>query len=144
MENEVARLKQNKNKSSSLAGSDLEFNTRIDGSEADVLSAKDREILRLKKELNGFKIDLLGMRLPANTSAYLLSPIKANDGEDLDQLDVLSRMLPQPPSSGTSNGILRKEFKKLVASIQDQYEVELEEERMKRRHLEERIAKMQI
>ena len=41
-----------------------------------------------------------------------------------------------------SNGILRKEFKKIVGEIQDQYEVELNEERIRRRKLEQELNKL--
>lgn len=141
-----------------------------DGSESgfqnyDSITLKDKEIAKLRKELNLLKIDKLGMK--NNTSHYNLSQsmLTSNESPDSSRLNVESDLISindrnnnggisdeqsdmtistRPTSmstvSYTSNGILRKEFKKIVSDIQDQYEVELEEERFKRRQLQDQLA----
>lgn len=120
------------------------------------LSSKEKEITRLRKELNSLKVDYIGLR-PLPTTAGAMSPThnlsahalvgggtenyydngSLNDGSD-DGSNSVSRPVS---TSGMSNGILRKEFKKIVGDLQDQYEVELGEERLRRRKLEEQIQK---
>ena len=45
-------------------------------------------------------------------------------------------------SSGVANALLRKEFKKIVNEMQDQYELDLTAERMRRKKLEEELAQL--
>lgn len=109
------------------------------------LASKEREISRLRKELNSLKIDNIGVK-PGSIGGFsptqnlsTQSLVIGNDFSDDnsgDNEEVISRPVS---SSGMSNGILRKEFKKIVGNIQDQYEVELGEERMRRRKLEEQL-----
>lgn len=72
--------------------------------------AKDKEIAKLKSQLALLKIDKLG-----------------EEGEDEDR------------KKSMSNAILRKEFKKIVSDIQDQYEIELGHERILRQELQNKI-----
>ncbi|KAL6453237.1 hypothetical protein SBY92_004804 [Candida maltosa Xu316] len=147
------------------ASSSSSASAAINGS--DTLENKDKEISRLRKELNLIKIDKLGK--PYNThhnsssTSFLASPnmdsmnhlsVSPITGESLnipessiltevedeDNTSVNSHGRPVS-TSGFSNGILRKEFKKIVSDIQDQYEMELAEERMRRRKLEEELNK---
>lgn len=111
----------------------------------DSLQAKDKEIAKLRKELNLLKIEYLGNKSPRNSvivNSSLLSNIEDEDDRQLthsqSSLNYKSHGL-----SSMSNAILRKEFKKIVSDIQDQYEVELGEERHKRRNLEERLQKLE-
>lgn len=135
------------------------------GSDSDSLENKDKEISRLRKELNMLKIDKLGKSYTshhnASTSSFLSSPnldfthsaISPITGEslnipdssilmDADEDNTSINSHGRPSSSGYSNGILRKEFKKIVSDIQDQYELELAEERVRRRKLEEELEKL--
>lgn len=146
----------------------------------DLLESKDKEISRLRKELNLLKIDKLGKSYGNNhnnnsTSSFLQSPnldnhqqnaftsvspitgeflnipelsTLPNGGEDEDENATINSHTShtsnngnkRPVSiSGFSNGILRKEFKKIVSDIQDQYEMELAEERLRRRKLQEQL-----
>lgn len=109
------------------------------------LESKEREISRLRKELNLFKIENLGMK-PATLGGFspthnisAQSLVISNDYIDDTSGDNEENISRPVSSSGMSNGILRKEFKKIVSNIQDQYEVELGEERMRRRQLEEQL-----
>ncbi|RCK63214.1 hypothetical protein Cantr_10006 [Candida viswanathii] len=138
------------------------------GSDSNSLGVKDKEISRLRKELNLLKVEKLGK--PFNnahynnsTGSFLTSPnvefsnsaISPITGESL-HLPIDSSILHDDEedahsvnshggrplsSSGFSNGILRKEFKKIVSDIQDQYELELAEERVRRRKLEDELEK---
>lgn len=108
---------------------------------AESLEAKDQEIARLWKELNLLKIDNLGAK-SGNTSG-LLSPLLLSgngnsdeDGTDYIQLQASPSLYKSYGATSTSNAILRKEFKKIVAEIQDHYEVELGKERLRARQLE--------
>ena len=135
------------------------------GSDSDSLENKDKEITRLRKELNLLKIEKIGKPYNSNHNVSMtsfvsspnlefnhsavISPITGEslnipdsttlvDGDD-DNASVNSH--GRPSSSGYSNGILRKEFRKIVSDIQDQYEMELAEERVRRRKLEEELEK---
>ncbi|PVH23274.1 hypothetical protein CXQ85_003008 [Candidozyma haemuli] len=107
--------------------------------------AKDKEISRLRKELNSLRIDNMGNKSPR--SSELLSPsLLSNTSVDEDQANSTFPSSPGYPGfsgmgggSSMSNAILRKEFKKIVSDIQDQYEVELGKERLKRKQLEEKL-----
>ncbi|KAG2731737.1 hypothetical protein G9P44_005324 [Scheffersomyces stipitis] len=146
---------------SSVSSSDLNSNH-------DTLSSKDKEIAKLRKELSAMKVEQLGMK-NNNASSYSLlnaSPRLSSEGVNLhtsvspitgeslhvphdsiniddDDENLLSaRPISGIPSNSTSNAILRKEFKKIVNDIQDQYEVELGEERYKRRLLQEELVQL--
>lgn len=144
----------------------------------DNINSKDKEISRLRKELNLLKIDKLGH--PRNNSQIFSSSPRHNNlspssshgnisspppmqssllldndtleppshDDEMSELQSLSSAMSttRPTSaqgSSMSNGILRKEFKKIVGDIQDQYELELSEEKLKRRQLQEQLAKLQ-
>lgn len=81
--------------------------------------SKDKEIAKLRRELNHLKIDKLG--------------------SSNEQIEDSSE---RQPSIGMSNGILRKEFKKIVSDIQDQYDIELSQERLLRKKCQEELQKM--
>lgn len=135
LEKEVARLR--------AGGSSVSLDS-LASREANDL--KDKEIARLRKELNLLKIDTMGNKLPrslAFVSPSLLSGLNAEEDEPNG-----STLATSPGYSGflsmggnsMSNAILRKEFKKIVSDIQDQYEVELGKERLRRRQLEEKLS----
>lgn len=121
---------------------------------SDNIDAKDREISKLRKELNLLKIDKLGIKNSAtklaspnssNSALSALSPITSNfpsSYTDVDGIETES-VIPSRPtstnSSSTSNGILRTEFKKIVEDIHDQYELQLTEEKYKRRQLQDKF-----
>lgn len=147
----------------------------------DNIDAKDREISKLRKELNALKVDKMGTKIASGShvasprllhasptsSQHNLSLLTGPPGstnsadgleasgylglgvsvDDDDDSRLVSSALSTRPtsygSSSTSNGILRKEFKKIVSDIQDQYEVELGEERLKRRQLQEQLLRLQ-
>lgn len=133
-------------------------------------SAKDKEIARLRKELSLLKVDRMGTKPSlSNTSSHVSSPLGGHmlapyesmaaltsatslvsnlhnvslieDDEGLESRPSSSSGVPLS-NGGTSNGILRKEFKKIVNDIHDQYEVELSQEKMKRKKLQEEYMKM--
>mmetsp|Transcript_7543 Transcript_7543/g.9521 ORF Transcript_7543/g.9521 Transcript_7543/m.9521 type:complete len:574 (-) Transcript_7543:28-1749(-) len=123
-----------------------------DGS--DSIDAKDREISKLRKELNLLKIDKLGIKNSAaklaspnssNTVLSALSPITSNFPTSYSEADSneAEPVMPSRPTSissnSTSNGILRTEFKKIVEDIHEQYEMQLTEERYKRKQLQDKI-----
>lgn len=122
LEKEVARLKN-----SSCAS--------LIGSSRDLLEAKDKEIAQLRRAVNEYKIECMGTRSHAFAGESLLTPDSADS-------DVFPPIKPQGTS--VSNAILRKEFKKIVADIQDQYEIELEEERFQRRAHEEKLLQLEL
>lgn len=69
------------------------------------------------------------------------------DAEDnTNSLQLNSAFVARPSSFGnsTSTAILRKEFKKIISDIQDQYELELSEERIRRRKLSEEVKKLTL
>lgn len=119
----------------------------------DDIEAKDREISKLRKDLNLLRIETLGYRTSKSPSSSCsaniscLSPVAANleyleekgyPGEQSSPYEI------RPNSSGSSmsTGILRDEFKKIVEELHDQYELELCEERMRRRKLEEELKNL--
>lgn len=125
LEKEINLLKNGS--SSSLASS----------SSRDILESKDKEIAQLRREINAYKIEFLGNKSPRFSVNGALPTPEDNDNE------TFSPSL-KPLGSSMSTAILRKEFKKIVADMQDQYEIELNEERYKRRDLEEKLLKLEI
>ncbi|KAF8001694.1 hypothetical protein HF325_004195 [Metschnikowia pulcherrima] len=99
------------------------------------LKTKDREIYRLRRELNCLKIEVLGDKSPRASTAVNSSLLSSLESETQDER-ASNPMVSPSRLKATSTAILRKEFKKIVEDIQDQYEIELEEERAKRRLLE--------
>lgn len=83
--------------------------------------SKDKEIAKLRRELNHFKIDNLG-------ATHKDSNLAQNGDQVADETSS-----DRPSSIGMSNGILRKEFKKIISDMQDQYEMELSQERLLRK-----------
>lgn len=109
------------------------------------LQAKDKEIAKLRKELNLLKIENLGNKSPRNSIIVNSSLLSTMDDDD-DRSLLHSGASPNYKSHGLSsmsNAILRKEFKKIVSEIQDQYEIELGKERHNRRNLEEQLLKLE-
>ncbi|RLV88544.1 hypothetical protein JA9_004184 [Meyerozyma sp. JA9] len=127
----------------------------------DTTKAKDAEIARLKKEVSFLKIDRLGSNtasspkrgtnlspvssfntLGSSESAASIGAAETDDNANSSQLN--SAFVARPSSFGnsTSTAILRKEFKKIISDIQDQYELELSEERIRRRKLSEEVKKL--
>lgn len=114
----------------------------------DSVDAKDKEISRLRKELNLLRIDNMGSKLPINSGMASPSLLSHNSNSSNEE-DHANSTIPHSPGypgflsmnsgSSMSNAILRKEFKKIVSDIQDQYEVELGKERLKRKQLEEKL-----
>ncbi|KAI5953934.1 PEA2 [Candida margitis] len=114
------------------------------------LESKNKEITKLRKELNLLKVDNIGVskRSSAATSlkhssADFSSPQVGKNSGTSDEDDTTSQISSvasrggATSASGVSNGILRSEFKKIVSEMQDFYEQELAEERMVRKRLEE-------
>lgn len=127
LEKEVARYRN---------GSSISLNE----SSHDTLDAKDKEIAQLRKDINLLKVEYLGTKSPRNSiiaSPPMLFAPEMNGGNN-------NAVQQKPSASSASSSILRKEFKKLVTGIQDQYEVELAEERLKRRQLEDKLAKLDM
>lgn len=147
--NSILEKELNKLKKTNLSN---QSSTAYDSS--DNIDAKDREISKLRKELNLLKIDKLGIKNSAtklaspnssNSALSALSPITSNfpsSYTDVDGIETES-VIPSRPtstnSSSTSNGILRTEFKKIVEDIHDQYELQLTEEKYKRRQLQDKF-----
>lgn len=123
----------------------------------DSFDTKDKEISRLRKELNLLKIDKLGIKqggskltsptTSSTSNISTLSPITSNFSADYmdagpESADVNCLISTRPTSIGTnsmSNGILRTEFKKIVEDIHNQYELQLGEEKLQRRKLQEAL-----
>ncbi|GBL49550.1 hypothetical_protein [Candidozyma auris] len=131
LEKEISRLR---------SGSSVSVNTM----DSDSSSAKDKEISRLRKELNSLKIETMGNKSPRNSGTMTSSLItNATADENTESTEATSPSYSSFSSMGAgssmSNAILRKEFKKIVADLQDQYEVELGKERLKRKQLEEKL-----
>lgn len=137
-----------------LAAADVSYTHDLDA-----VDQKDREIARLRKELSLLKVDRAGLTTPhpmfsllplmlhaaelpfsssANVAILPIRELALPDTED----DALLTLLATGPRHGTSAGILRKEFKKIVADIHEQYEVSLGEERIRRRKLQEELEKL--
>lgn len=132
----------------------------------DSITSKDKEISRLRKELNLLRIEKLGKKAPSPVEALSSPPASlVNNFQhhmntsadalsvpgDLEEDDALINSASTRPTSitgysslagGMSNGILRKEFKKIVSEMHDQYDVELSEERIKRRNLQQELDKL--
>lgn len=105
----------------------------------DTLDAKDKEIAQLRKDINLLKVEYLGSKSPRN------STIASPPLPFAPEMGASGTPIPQKPTaSSASSAILRKEFKKLVTDMQDRYEVELGEERVKRRQLEDKLAKLDV
>lgn len=139
----------------------------IDDSET--VAHKDKEISKLRREINLLKVEKIGLKngtvsprlLDSSQSGFhnlreSVSPITGevltfpndNLAED-DDANLIASGSTRPTSmgysstsSGTSNGILRKEFKKIVIDIQDQYELEIGQERIRRRKLQAELDKL--
>lgn len=94
------------------------------------IQSKDLEISKLRKEINGLRIDSMGSSLSPR-------PL----GEFSPNMDT-SEDLATRSSNATSSGILRKEFKKIIGDMQDQYEVELNEERVNRKRIEKELERL--
>lgn len=149
LENEVRKLRMG-------AGDQTE--------DLDTTKAKDAEIARLKKEVSFLKIDRLGLKTGSSpkrgnnlspissfntlgSSENLNTSVSGADAEDnTNSLQLNSAFVARPSSFGnsTSTAILRKEFKKIISDIQDQYELELSEERIRRRKLSEEVKKLTL
>lgn len=128
----------------------------------DSIEQKEKEISRLSKEINMMKIDRVGLsslslNLPSglqtlpflSTANIAISPVRAQTLPDTTEEDqdehssfVLGILVAPRVQGSTSTGILRKEFKKIVTDIQEQYEVKLGEERIRRRKLQEELEKL--
>lgn len=126
LETEVSRLKN---------GSSMSLSSNL--SSRDILESKDKEIAQLRREVNAYKIEFLGNKSPHESMHSALLTPESNEGESMSPSF-------KPMGLSMSNAILRKEFKKIVADMQDQYEIELSEERLKRRELEEKVQRLEI
>ncbi|CCG21574.1 hypothetical protein CORT_0A11890 [Candida orthopsilosis Co 90-125] len=128
---------------SSMSGSmSPSYSTSIDN--------KNKEITKLRKELNLLKVDNIGVSkrssaatsLKYNSGDFSSTTTGKNSGTS-DEDDVTSQISSiasrggTTSASGVSNSILRSEFKKIVSEMQDFYEQELAEERMLRKRLED-------
>ncbi|CAK9440286.1 uncharacterized protein LODBEIA_P43860 [Lodderomyces beijingensis] len=149
----------------------LGYRANQSSSTVDLLSPshdKDQEISRLRRELNLLKVNKTGSSTPPDTGgASTLVSSSTNQAEHSTNISPVTRAgLGAPFSSlnvspsdeqdgswsssptkavssrGVSNDILRKEFKKIVNELQDQYEMDLTEERLKRKKLEEELARL--
>lgn len=106
----------------------------LSSSSRDLLESKDKEIAQLRREVNNYKIECLGNKSPRNSTI--------GTGHSPEPIDMESSPSYKSLGPSVSSAILRKEFKKMVAEMQDQYEIELNEERFKRRDLEEKLQKI--
>ncbi|KAK6462381.1 protein required for some forms of polarized growth, localized to sites of polarized growth [Scheffersomyces coipomensis] len=138
----------------------------ISDSNSNIIQLKDKEISKLRRELNLLKIDKLGAKHANNSQFSLISSPKLvsdnlttsvspftsellsapnhDEPEVEDQRSVNSGLSPSRPNSygGMSSAILRKEFKKIISDMQDQYEGELSEEKFRRKQLQSEIDKL--
>lgn len=118
------------------------------------LESKDKEICKLRKELHALKIETLGIGnnpnklsppdLKRSSNVMLEKPsmeIKSPISED-GSLNTIGASRLSYNINNTSSGILKKEFKKILEDVQDQYELELAEERLKRKELQEKIENL--
>ncbi|GEQ66425.1 hypothetical protein JCM33374_g88 [Metschnikowia sp. JCM 33374] len=103
------------------------------------LKSKDQEIFKLRRELNELKIEYMGTKGSKTTKAVSPSLLSSLEGDKKDNY-IQSVASSSTQVNSTSTAILRKEFKKIVEDIQDQYEIELEQEKAKRRDLEARLS----
>lgn len=113
-------------------------------SSRDSLDAKDKEIAKLQKEINLMKVEMLGNKSPRNSTIASPSLLSQADSDEESPSQTIPNNTHKYGSLLMSNAILRKEFKKMVADIQDRYEIELGEERLQRRQLEDKLQKMQL
>lgn len=120
-ENSLKIIQDYRKKNNSL---EKEIAKLKDNNESNVHDSKDKEIAKLRRELNNLKIDKLGIA-------------DHNNNSSMEQVDETNERAPS--SIGMSNGILRKEFKKIVGDIQDQYEMELSQERLLRKKYQEEL-----
>lgn len=120
--------------------------TSLSDSSRDSLDAKDKEIAKLQREVNLMKVELLGNKSPRNSTIASPSLLSSADSEPEQSPTgtIPNNTLQKYGSSSMSNAILRKEFKKMVADIQERHEVELGEERLQRRQLEDKLQKLQV
>ncbi|KAI5951825.1 PEA2 [Candida jiufengensis] len=157
----VERLKNLENSSTSTLTSPSKLS----------LETKDKEISKLRKELLSLKIDKMGssssnlITSPSlepnysttsitNSSLFLSNGQSVStrgsstsnpgstisDEDDINSIHSLNK--PITTNNGISNGMLRKEFKKIVSEMQDQYEIELTEEKIRRQKLEEELEEL--
>lgn len=118
------------------------------------LESKDKEISKLRKELHALKIETLGIvnnpskvsppDLKRSSNVMLEKPsmeVKSPISED-GSLNTLGSSRSSYNTNSTSSGILKKEFKKILEDVQDQYELELAEERLKRKELQDKIENL--
>lgn len=123
----------------------------------DSLKAKEQEIARLRREIDARKVETLGEAPPSpnwgvlhlqssSTSQNLpISPHKDQEMAEPQNPSPINGFNGLPKSlNKTSAGILRKEFKKIVNDIHERYEVELGEERSRRRSLETEIGRLKL
>lgn len=125
----------------------------------DSIELKEKEITKLQKEINMMKIDRVGMNsmaaplhlplameLPFLSSELAVSPSRGVASPRSPTLDDRNstglNVLVTRTQGIMSTGILRKEFKKIVTNIQEEYEVMLGEERIRRRKLQEELEKI--
>ncbi|RLV96241.1 hypothetical protein JA1_000448 [Spathaspora sp. JA1] len=120
----------------------------------DSLEVKEKEISRLRKELNLLRVENIrkdqSISPGSGSSTDLPDPINSELFQMMhltishDEGDETNSLQSNRPSSvnGLSTGILRKEFRKIVGDIQDQYELELAQERLQRRQLAEELEQL--
>lgn len=127
----------------------------------DILESKEKEITKLRKELDQLRVDKISKQGRMSNSSLtspkggspdltrVKSPVTGellvHDGlNDLSEDERNSMHSTNRPTSvnGFSSNILRKEFKKIVADIHDQYALELNEERLRRRQLQEELDEL--
>lgn len=112
-----------------------------------MIESKNREISRLRKEVNLLRIECMGSHSPRNSTQIntsLLSNLEDDDAAERSYSTVSSPTMNNSGRQSMSNAILRKEFKKIVADIQDQHDMELENERKKSTELQEKLDKLNI
>ncbi|KAG7193298.1 uncharacterized protein KQ657_000709 [Scheffersomyces spartinae] len=112
------------------------------------LVVKDQEISRLRKELNQLKIEKIdnNSQPPSNLPLPSLNVVQLQSVDDLGSVRSNDGSVSpvggqQLAGASLSSGILRKEFRKIVSDMQDQYELELSQERLLRRQLQEELDK---
>lgn len=108
----------------------------------DTLYSKDKEIARLRREIALLRVDQIGNKSPRNSAAANMALLSSPTDESDDNSRQFRSTYNQLAS--TSTALLRKEFKKILLDMQDQYEVELGEERLQRRQLEEKLAQRDV
>lgn len=133
------------------------------------ITCKDKEISKLRKELDIMKVNTIGKKDSLNSSSPTSSSFIQVDQEPLEETREVklsqntpnlqvdesfndSYVMPSPISTsrpisyysngGTSNGILREEFKKIVNEIHDLYEIQINEERIRRQKLQDELDQL--